>query len=269
MFNVLFLFCILGGLILGVRISMRHADLYLRLLKTSENTTIAAVGDVDNTFYDTEQVNQMEVGSDEKINEDASIQQSLITEDLQIDPDQVRSYAEMETTFTEENMSVKTDEDVAFFEGSSDVPVLFSEPAKQEGGEEPQEIQEADEKIAESHVEEENQEKKIPEKKQKVQNDSPDPVESSSHFEIISELSDFPKEWLPASEATQEITQMTGLAADEMQILASIGRETQEMLLEFENASSDAVETQWISNASEAKYVNRVICRPRIGVSTQ
>lgn len=269
MFYVLFLICILGGLCLGVRMAMRHAEIYFRFLKSTDNSTIAAVGEVSDTFYDTEHVNEVEANSEENPEENLAFQHSLVTEDTNgSSPDRQESYTEMETDAepVPENVTDPIVEELALNTQSRDEP---EESANQRTNrtneidltvpifESRSKTSVEDREIAVPNPEEIN----LTPEKPKV---SPKVTESAPTVEMISEMIELPKDW-PTSEAAQQIIQMIPRESGEMETLAAIYNEAQDMLIEFENVAPESMETWWISNAGDAKYVNRVICRPRIG----
>ena len=202
MFYVLFLFCILGGIYLGVRLSMRHAEIYDSLLITKEMSTKNSTDETFNIPHDTEQVDVGEANPEEN---------SPDTE-VAVDPVTAPVVAESQLENPEET-SLDQGDSTIVLENSTD-----------------------SEKIAE-----------------------PTPV-----VEMISELIELPMEW-PTSEAAEQVIQMVSEETNEMEQLASLCNEVQNMLIECENVTSDVVETHWIFNADAAKYVNRVICRPKLG----
>lgn len=254
MFYVLFLFCVTSGLCLGVWLSMRHAELYDRLLKTSENSTIASIGDVSNTYYDTEQVNEVEANSEENLDGNLSLQEALVTEEANISPD--HEFNDVPETKIGEESSTHVFNDPIVEELESNPPLFPDAPGDlHEEATQTVPVFEADMPI-------QDQEEAVT---------SPGNTSEGQEFhdlapvvEIISELLDISSTWSD-SKVVEETIEMVSRESLESKTPDSYFNETQNMMVEFENSTPDVVETHWISNAGDAKYVNRVICRPRLG----
>ena len=217
MFNVLFLFSAVGGLCLGVRMSMRHAEIHNNLLNMKENGTNVSPDETSDTPHDTEQVDGGEANPEEN------------SPDMEVADDPV------------------TD------------PVIEESPSIAQTPDEPVHQDSQLENPEEASLDQEDS-AVLPE----ISTDFQKPAEPAPVIEMISELVELPMEW-PTSEMAEQVIQMVSEKTNEMEQLASLSNEVQNMLIECECVTSDVVETHWIFNSDAAKYVNRVICRPRLG----
>jgi|GEM_PF-4791130 len=258
MFYVFLFLNILIGIGLGAWLSMKHGEEYRRWVMLTKNSSLVVIENGPDALYDTESVNEFDQNLEENPEISESVHESVLV--------------------VEENG--ENDEETENRENDEPLSVIESTMPEMKSPLESQAVSESLDEIADQSVvpQDDSLPKPLenPEDQGVLMSDAKSEIGEGTG--VVSEPAgtteqffEFPADWLSA-EVIEELVQMVNLSTEpspEIRVIVEILQEIQNILTPDLHFLLNQVDAEFMLTGNEAKYLSRVICRPKIGGKPQ